>query len=505
MDDGLKYQRAGQFEMACVAYAGATKHLPNDALVHFNYGQCLLQRGEIERALRQFEDAVRLAPEHHEYQTGLANAASVGARFDQALAAGRQAIAQNPKDGVAQYLVGYALEQLDEIEAATKHVELALEVLPADHQLQILRAHLVGRQGEKAGAVRGLREILNDAGLSGHYRQRAAHELGVLLDQMGEYDEAFQAFEICGEETARSAGAKKYDRGVRFRQIRSYRGSVTREIFEREDHLPDPAGLNEPGLAFLVGFPRSGTTLTEQVLAAHPAVITGDELPLITTVANQAREMLGGQLTAAAILKQLSTEQLLTLRERYWKEARAAVGEIDEQNTFVDKMPLNVIDLPLIRLIFPEAKILMALRDPRDVCLSCFMQDFRLNNSMIHFLRLKECAEFYESVMELYLHYVELAVFDIFAFRYEETVADLETQARGILGHLGLEWHADLLEFHRLARKRMISTPSAAAVRERIHGRAVKRFANYAGPIEEVLPHLTRFIECFGYEESADP
>lgn len=142
----------------------------------------------------------------------------------------------------------------------------------------------------------------------------------------------------------------------------------------------------------------------------------------------------------------------------------------------------------------------MALRDPRDVCLSCFIQDFRLNNSMIHFLTLEHTAEFYECVLDLYLHYRSLEVFDILEFRYEDTVADLESQGRAILVHLNLDWDAKLLEFHLHAQERMISTPSAAAVREPIHRRALQRWRNYEEPIAAILPRLKRFIEEFGYE-----
>ncbi len=500
--EALTLHRSGQLEMARIAYGEAVKRSPRDATLQFNYGQCVLQLGDTPGALDHFQAAVDLEPGRVEYQTGLANAASVAAQYDRALTAGRVALELNVEDAVAQYLVGYALEQLHRLEDAGAHVAEALATLPEDVQLQILGAHLRGRRGEVEEAVSELRGILKCSLLTSRHRQRAAHELGMLLDKSGDYLGAFEAFEMSGRATASSPAAKKYDRQVRLRQIRSYRVSVQEDSFDSGvESVDGEMRWSGPGLAFLVGFPRSGTTLTEQILAAHGDIVTGDELPLVTTIANEARQLLGKSISPAAILKRLTAEHVRGLRDRYWEEARAEVGEIAEGKIFIDKMPLNVIDLPLIRLIFPEAKILMALRDPRDVCLSCFMQDFRLNNSMIHFLTLERSAEFYEQVMDLYLHYRGLGLFDILEVRYEDTVADLEMQGRRILGHLGLEWDAGLLEFHHLAQERMISTPSAAAVREPVHQRAVRRFENYTEPLAAVVGGLMPFVREFGYEE----
>jgi len=251
--------------------------------------------------------------------------------------------------------------------------------------------------------------------------------------------------------------------------------------------------------AFLVGFPRSGTTMTEQILEAHPDIVTGDEWPLITSIGREAMRLAGGNMSSAALVQRLSVGDVETLRKMYRGQVMDRFDGGVKCRVFVDKMPLNIIDLPFIQLVFPDAKIIVALRDPRDVCLSCFMQDFRLNNSMIHFLSLEDTTSFYSEVMGLYLDVKPKMSLDMVEIRYEDTVGDLAGSARRLLGSLGVEWSDEVLSFHEKARERMISTPSAAAVREPIHQRAVSRWRNYAKYFEPYQEKLRPLVEAFGY------
>lgn len=505
LQQAMQHHQSGRLETARTIYEQVVSMGGDEPELRFNLGQCLVQLDCADEAIPHLERAAEIAPDRAGYLTGWANACSVASQFDRALEIGKRAAILDPQDDVAHYLVAYSLEQLGPIESALGMIEAALEFVPASERLRVLRAHLLGRSGRRDEAIDHLRTLLEGDSASGMNRSGALHELAMLLDKSGQYDEAFEAFRQCGEETAKSPNAANFSREVRFRRIRSFRASVTRERLERgastQGSGNGPGKLPPtPRLAFLIGFPRSGTTMTEQILAAHPDIETGDEWPLITTIGNAALKMVGGQTSPAGMLTRLTESNICELRNLYWHEVRKYLNKVEDSVVFVDKMPLNLIDLPLINMVFPEAKIIIALRDPRDVCLSCFMQDFRLNNSMIHFLSMADSAEFYESVMDLYLHLRPIITVDVLEVRYEDTVTNLKKQGKRLLEHLEVEWNDKILAFHQKAEKRMISTPSAAAVREPVHNGAVARWKNYEKYLKPVMPRLVRFISQFGYE-----
>ena len=154
----------------------------------------------------------------------------------------------------------------------------------------------------------------------------------------------------------------------------------------------------------------------------------------------------------------------------------------------------------LINLVFPEAKIIVALRDPRDCCLSSFMQDFELNSAMIHFLTLDGAVNFYSQVMGSWLHFRDITTLSHITVRYEDTVQDLEFEAKKLIDYLGLNWEADILQFHQRAKERVIATPSYVAVTEPVHTRAIGRWQNYQEQFAPLLPKLEPFLREFKYE-----
>jgi hypothetical protein len=164
-------------------------------------------------------------------------------------------------------------------------------------------------------------------------------------------------------------------------------------------------------------------------------------------------------------------------------------------------LPLHIVELGLINVIFPEARVIVALRDPRDACLSCLMQHFTPNAAMVNFANLDHTTELYERVMDLWLHLRDVITLPYLEVRYEDTVADLESQARRMLEHLGQPWDDAVLRHHEQAADHVISTPSYAAVSEPVHRRAIQRWRNYETHLEPYLDRLTRFIEAFGYDD----
>ncbi|HLW74332.1 MAG TPA: sulfotransferase [Gammaproteobacteria bacterium] len=186
-------------------------------------------------------------------------------------------------------------------------------------------------------------------------------------------------------------------------------------------------------------------------------------------------------------------------RQRYWRRVAEFMPERRQDVMFVDKLPLNSVFIPLLRRLFPGARFLFALRDPRDVVLSCFMQSFALNEAMRHFLTLQETAAYYAAVMQVGADSVKRLPEAAHRVRYEDVVQDLEGEARRLLGFLGLPWEPGVLDFQQTARKRRINTPSYHQVAQPIYASAKQRWRRYEGQLASVLPVLEPFVKRFGY------
>jgi hypothetical protein len=249
----------------------------------------------------------------------------------------------------------------------------------------------------------------------------------------------------------------------------------------------------------------------EQMLDAHDGLISLEEQPLLEA----ARTSLVKTATAdypEYLHKDLSLADISQARQVYWdsaaialgvalgKELGEALGEKLGQRRLLDKLPLNIVHLPLIRRIFPDAPVLVALRDPRDVVLSCFMQSFEPNEAMVHFRDVVSAANLYAGVMSNWLTQRDLFGPHIFEYKYEDLVADPETIMRAVFGFLGLPWQQTVLDYHARRRNRLVATPSYQDVSEKIYDRAIARWQTYTEPLEPVLEPLAPFVKAFGYE-----
>lgn len=262
---------------------------------------------------------------------------------------------------------------------------------------------------------------------------------------------------------------------------------------ERLLNAPGEAATDSP--VFLVGFPRSGTTLLDQILSGHPEVTVLEEQDTLQDfLARYALNDAGMEALLTAPPTQLAAD-----RRRYWQRVDACLAGRPRRRVFVDKLPLNTLFIPHLRRLFPAARFVFALRDPRDVVLSCFMQSFVLNEAMRHFLTLEETAEFYAVVMEVGRRSLAAAPDAVFTLRYEDLLEDTEGRARALLAFLGLGWDGAVLDFQATARGRRINTPSYHQVAQPIYKDARERWRRYASELAPVLDSLDPFIRAFSY------
>ena len=500
---GLGLKDAGRLDEA-IAEFGLGLHLdPQDAALMTEVGFCLLELGRRREAGRVLGVAIKLAPQSPRTNFAYGWAAERLGALDAAESGFKRAVALDPRhaDALAG-LSGLAVRRR-EWDAARGYAERAAAIDPRQTDALMNLAGVEVGVGDHAAAERRLRAIIALPHLNPQARTNARFILGDTLDATGRYRDAFAAYAE-GKAEMRDHFAAEFG-GARANA--AYEGA--REILAEFLAAPpeDWAALAAPPVsapsgseggarahAFLVGFPRSGTTLLEQVLATHPDVVDLDERPVLIDAETEFLTVSGGVRRLAGI----PSERLEPFRQAYWKRVRE-FGVEPAGKLFIDKHPLSTIRLPLIARVFPQAKIIFALRDPRDVVLSCFRRSFNMNAAMYEFNTIEGAARYYDAVMTAGETYLARLPVDAERLRYEDLVADFDGTARRLCAFLGLEWTEGLRDFAATAGARRIATPSSAQVGRGLYGEGVGQWRNYAFALEPALPILAPWIEKFGY------
>jgi hypothetical protein len=243
-----------------------------------------------------------------------------------------------------------------------------------------------------------------------------------------------------------------------------------------------------------MGFPRSGTTLLEQVLAGHPEVRALEEAP---TLAEAYAEFLATP-EGLERLARLTPDEAQSWRARYWVEV-AAHGVEASGRLFLDKAPAGTLTLPLVAKLFPRAKVLFALRDPRDVVLSCLRHNFQINAMTYAFTRPETAAACYAACMAMAEAYRAVLPLNLIEARHETLVEDFDGELARLCGFLGLDAVPAMADVGQTARRRTVRTPSADQVRAGLNDRGLGRWRAYAAEMAPLMPVLAPWVERFGY------
>jgi Flp pilus assembly protein TadD len=408
------------------------------------------------------------------------------------------ALKLQPDDTAAQYHLLMLLTRTNRNQEALPYARRICEKQPRHPGSNILLAMIESDLGQRDEARRRLEQVIAD-NLEREQTARAYNELAVILDKQGQYSAAFKALQQASAINAQLPQNQAVSHSYVFDCLDKYRNGFDHALLNRwpaaelcNDKLPAPA--------FLIGFLRSGTTLTEQVLGAHPGIIATDESSIIHELSLELANISGIINDTPQALKSIDIAQARALRQFFWQRMREEYGEQVMKKRLIDKNALNTIDLGLISSLFPEARILFALRDPRDVCISCFMQSFTATPATVNLLSWPGIIRQYTAVMNYWLYLREQMPSQYLQLRYEDCVTDFETSYRQVFEFLGVEWRDEVLRYHQRAKQRYISTPSFAAVSRPIYQTAVARWKRYESSIQDDLPQVHRLITAFGYD-----
>lgn len=459
-----------------------------------NAATALLSMGRASEAKPLCLQVLALAPEDVNIRLNLAAALIEERDVHAAMETLREGLAIQPNNVELLFQLASALEFANQLDEVLALIEQAEAVQPGVARITLLSGVVARRQGDFDVAEQRL-QLAIDQGLSEAEKTEAYSQLGLSLDASGRAEEAFAAFERSNQTMFRVVGQQKADGSSYLREVAAIKEffaeekiAELRKTFETDDDF-------QP--IFFVGFPRSGTTLMEQVLKAHPKLVTTEERSPLSAVVRQIRTAAGGYPQG---LENLTNEDLTRLRKYFRDFCQNTLGELNDKQV-VDKLPLNIVHLGLAKLLFPKAKIVVALRDPRDACLSCFMQKFEINHAMANFLDLQTTGLAYQAVMGLWLHYRSNHNDSWLEYRYEDLVENFDETVSQVLEFIGVGWHEEITGYREAAKQRVISTPSYRDVTAPIYNRALARWRKYEQDLTPILPILEPFVEVFGYKK----
>lgn len=492
----FELERRGRFGDAGALLQRALELSPDDVLILTALGRVYSQLGRGPDALVFFERALAINPGHAPalHERGLARALQDdldGARIDH-----QRAAALDPHyPGPLAALADLALHQGDR-DAARDLASRALALDPAEPAAALVMAHLATLDGDHAGAAARVEGLMNGP-LAPLHRATAEQLRGEALERLGRHAEGFAAIQRASA-IRRGVYRPIYERpevetGVALCQrLHDYFQAADPALWTA---APGPDLDNASGLVFLVGFVRSGTTLLEQVLASHPAVTALEEQ---ATLRGITPEWFADN-TGLDRLARIDEARAAALRADYWRRVRS-FGVDPKDKVFVDKAPLSTIWLPMVAKLFPSAKVLLAIRDPRDVVISAFRHRFVVNGLTWAFTDLEDTARLYSGVMDLAALYQETCALSVYRHRHEDLVDDFDAEVGRICEFIGLPWTDSLRDFAETAKRRDVRTPSADQVRRGLFREGLGRWRRYGRAVDPILPILEPWVKRYGYE-----
>lgn len=474
----------GQFGEAEAELLAMADDFPNDPRP-FGCLFGLLQMQSLDPlAMEALELALQRSPDDVGMLIALGREQLLSFDFGAAKATFKRVIELDPSNGDAFLGIADAYERADP-EQISALIEEAEQNGVDKARINLMRASLARRERKFEEGLAALAEVPENFEVV-----RRLHLQAQLLDGAKRYDEAFAAFDRANSLIA-AEPTNPLQRAADQRAL--LRGQLQQLTPEwRESWQTPPLTAERPSPVFLLGFPRSGTTLLDTMLMGHPSVEVMEEKPILSRLRLDGVDFAGLPAMDAAAVR--------SAQERYF-ELAADFATLKGGTVLVDKSPLHMQHLAQIHRLFPDARIILALRHPVDVVLSAFMAKFRPNNSMANFLRIDTAAEFYDLTFALWERALALFPAEVFPVVYEEMIDDPEASLRPLIAKLGIEWDQSVLDHQTTAKARgIITTASYDQVTQPLYRRSAGRWKHYRRHLEPIFPILRPWVEKFGYE-----
>jgi Tfp pilus assembly protein PilF len=411
-------QQRGDEATAAARFRDALARAPAFAEAHTDLGNLYWAQDRPADAAACYRAALAARPDFAEAHNNLGVALMDTGRLGDAIASFRTAIALRPEHAQAHYNLSGLLEKMNDLDGLRTAVDAARAACPDSPYVALRAAQLAKREGALDRARRILHAIEPPPGdLTIEGEQQAL--LADVCDRLGETGTAFAHALEHNRCQRLTPAAKRADPGKFRARVARLTKQFTAEWVRRWSPLATPGDGRAP--VFLIGFPRSGTTLLDTILRSHPDVAVVEEQPGVTAMLRTLAAMPGGHPAALAALNEADRE---TLRSAYWAEMRRHLPAERAPRLVVDKLPLNMVEAGAIHRVYPDARFLFVQRHPCDCVLSAFMHAFRLNDAMANFLRLRDAATLYDAAMGLWTQYRELLPLNVTTVVYEDLTTE---------------------------------------------------------------------------------
>jgi tetratricopeptide (TPR) repeat protein len=501
---------------------------PHLASAHHNLATVLLAQGDVEGGIAAFKKSLGIRPDHVQTLLNLGIAYHTKAAFEEAAATYRRALEIEPENPdlylnlglvVNEQLRGEEAEQyflkaltlrpgwadacaelaafyeetsrLDELESILTR---GLKANPDHERLNLEAAKADRRAGRFDEGISRLEKLDTDR-MTPRLAEQVHYQLGYLYDRSGKADSAYTHLQVANKIASETPRA---------RRVRPERFLALIDVLESYFSDFDPEGVTladkpdrEPPV-FMLGFPRSGTTLADVVIDSHPDITTVEERVTISPIRERLQAMPGGFPDS---ISRLSGDEVAMLRKLYFDAMDDAAGE-ERSRILVDKTPIRTIHVGMLWRLFPDARFIFCLRHPCDVVLSNFMQHYRASDAFTNFYKLADSARAYSRVMDLWRLYAEKLPLRYHTLRYENLVEDLENEGRQLLDFLDVKWDPNVLGYRdSLESRGRINTNSYHQVTEPLYTRSRDRWRAYKKYFEPLMDQLGPHLEYFGYDD----
>ncbi len=489
------YYHKGKFSRALIYLRKANRAEPRNKSVLLGMVDCYLLLEDYDNAIKTIKQTLKIDTQNDRLYFNLCFAYSRIGNIEKTIKAGKRAIEINPHELNYYIQLVDVYEKTNEYKKALKIIQQGLMHFLDNGPLQISAAKSERQLGKYKDSLNRLKNLsTQETSLAPNWKARYNFELGFVYDGNNSADLAFHHFTKANN-IVRSLPSYQ---GVDVNHYLDRIHNLGKLDFDKLKEIINFSKKNRPPVqpVFFVGFPRSGTTLLQKVLDSHPdihVIEENDPLGRVTFLIEKEPEK---YLNSSFLLNKKNIEKLQAM---YFAEARKYVP-IDDGSLLIDKLPMNIFQVPIIKILFPDAKIMLGLRHPCDSILSCFMQNFRVNRAMANMFKFKSIINYYDKTMCLWQIFKNEIEFESHSIRYEDLIENMEGEVRSLLQFLDLSWDEEVLNYRQNAFKRgLINTPSYGQVVKPIYKEARYRWHRYAKYFEPHFEKLEPHCKAFGY------
>ncbi|MDA9949630.1 tetratricopeptide repeat protein [Paracoccaceae bacterium] len=491
---GNAFSVKGELAAAIDSYKNALKIKPDYAVAYYNMGISLNRIGDLDAGIESYKKAIRFKADYTDAYINMAISLRDKGEVNAAINSYKQGLNHQPGSAEIYVSVAELLEKSNELEKLESWLNQAvntLETVPPD--IKFFQAQLLWRTKRFRKAFELIQAIevgsLGTKCIVDYLNLKAK-----CYEEFGDFDNSFRFFKqmnlaIMQSDEFKQSHADEYFHEIG-KSLTTLRNKSISKIASRKFELSGSSPV------FLVGFPRSGTTLMDTILRAHSRIEVVEEQPNVFA----AKQFVQKHVSSSYTNLPLPTEIVLEATKRYQNEFRKHIMSCDKDKTYIDKLPLNLLWVGLINQLFPQAKFILVLRHPLDSILSCWMQNFKLNPAMANMVDLDRIVEFYCQSMETFEICKNDYNLNVHSVKYEELINDVTGETTTLLNFLGLDWEGHMEDHANTARKRVkINTPSYSQVVEPIYKTAKYRWLKYERYLEKYVQRVDPWIRKFSY------